>query len=1098
MVFPADPLPVRGALYMGAAVGWVDVTDDMRLERAASGGGVTITRGRGNEASDADPTGCAVTLNNAGGKYSPRNPVGPYLGLIGRNTPLRVAVGPPAQAAAMWGVRRGAGGLSTPDHPTLRITGDIDVRFYGRGRWTAGPGELAMDLGGRYNANGNQRSWQVYCNRRGVLGVLWSPDGTLAARRELFADAPVSPAPDGTLAVRVTLDVDNGAGGVTARFYQAPTLAGPWVQLGTDRVAAGASSIHAGTAPLQLGETPSITERTFTGDLIAAELRDGIDGTLVAAPDLTTVPDLTVRTFVDAVGRTWSAAPTVALVDRSIRAITEVASWPPRWDLSGRDLWVPVQGSGVLRRLSQGAATLRSPVYRTFVSYNPLAYLPLEEGSDATRPASAAAGIPYGTATDVEYGADAGVAFGGTAGAAKMTTVTASISTPVRAGSAANGHWSAAFYVRLAAAPFAGDRLMFRARVAGGSVARYELFVSSSTYRWVAYDAAGAVVGDRTSGYGTGAEPTRWVAFALDVFADSGGTRWAGVWHGIGSTAFYASQPGGDFVAGPIGNVTSVELLGSDYAVDALFAHLVVTPNELPFVREEFRRVSTGYAGERAGERIYRLAGEAGVAVEMVGDPTQTEACGPQKPATLVELLRAAARVDGGILQESRSLLGLYYRTRRSLYNQVATPLSYAGGQLAEPFEPVDDDDAVTNDVTVSRSGGGSARATRATGPLSTAAPPAGVGIYDTSVTLDVAADGQLPDQAGWRLHLGTVDEARYPRIRADLAAPGYTPELAAAAAAVDAGDLLALTDLPAWLPPGPTPAMVQGYTEKLDAYTREITYTATPGSPWTVGVVAPDSQSSLDDGPAVSRFAGDSTLAAPAAAAATRLQTTSSVIGWTLRRGPAYPLRLNVGGEQLDIGMVGDVITTNPWIVDGLTGWGGMGGTLALAPAVTRGPYATLRVTPSAGTASSVRALSRVTAAAGQVYALGAWILSPGGWPAGVQVVAEWADASNTALTAGVGPLVAIPAGVWTWVEAELLAPATTTSVRYRVTQNGTQTAANIWHATQLIITPRSTYAGLTQTLTVAPGGRGLNGAPRDHAAGVAVDVWHNAHIPL
>ncbi|WP_307937227.1 hypothetical protein [Salinispora arenicola] len=91
---------------------------------------------------------------------------------------------------------------------------------------------------------------------------------------------------------------------------------------------------------------PGIVTGPLAGDLFAAQVRDGIDGLVVAAPDLNTVPDLTVDTFTDTAGRLWTAGPTVDLVDRSARAFAEVSSWPPRWDLSGTDVWVPVQGAG--------------------------------------------------------------------------------------------------------------------------------------------------------------------------------------------------------------------------------------------------------------------------------------------------------------------------------------------------------------------------------------------------------------------------------------------------------------------------------------------------------------------------------------------------------------------------------------------------------------------------------------------------------------------------------------------------------------------------------------------------------------------------------
>ena len=78
------PLPaLRYELSVGGQ--WTDVTGDV-YERDA----VTTRRGQQDGASSADPSRATLTLNNRAGKYSPRNPVSAYYGLIGRNTPFRM------------------------------------------------------------------------------------------------------------------------------------------------------------------------------------------------------------------------------------------------------------------------------------------------------------------------------------------------------------------------------------------------------------------------------------------------------------------------------------------------------------------------------------------------------------------------------------------------------------------------------------------------------------------------------------------------------------------------------------------------------------------------------------------------------------------------------------------------------------------------------------------------------------------------------------------------------------------------------------------------------------------------------------------------
>lgn len=64
---------------------WVDITADVRVDP-----GPVINFGIKNEAGLADPAQCELVVNNRDGRYSPRNPAGPYYGHLTRNTPLRV------------------------------------------------------------------------------------------------------------------------------------------------------------------------------------------------------------------------------------------------------------------------------------------------------------------------------------------------------------------------------------------------------------------------------------------------------------------------------------------------------------------------------------------------------------------------------------------------------------------------------------------------------------------------------------------------------------------------------------------------------------------------------------------------------------------------------------------------------------------------------------------------------------------------------------------------------------------------------------------------------------------------------------------------
>jgi hypothetical protein len=101
------------------------------------------------------PGSCTITFNNKGGYFSPRNPLSPLYGQIGRNTPVRVsAVGgtPWLNHPASGPARQRA---STPDAAVLDIVGDLDVRFDVEPLdWNAAG---IVELGGKYGAAGNGR-----------------------------------------------------------------------------------------------------------------------------------------------------------------------------------------------------------------------------------------------------------------------------------------------------------------------------------------------------------------------------------------------------------------------------------------------------------------------------------------------------------------------------------------------------------------------------------------------------------------------------------------------------------------------------------------------------------------------------------------------------------------------------------------------------------------------------------------------------------------------------------------------------------------------------------------------------------------------------
>jgi hypothetical protein len=871
MVFPQDPLDVHTELQIGGS--WTDISVAPYLRNK-----ITITGGRQDEGSHVDPSSCAVTINNRAGTYSPRNPTSALYGKIGRNTPLRlsVAAGSPFLGATdetAPGVR-----VSTPSAAPVQITGDLDAR------WDIEPADLdainAVELGGKWGSSG-QRSWHAYLFA-GSIRFGWTVDGTT----EELASAPLQSAVHPRrFCVRLTVDVDNGASGRDVTFYTAPTMAGPWTQVGGTQTVAGTSPTFSSTAALELGDTSGDNFLNSACRIYAFELRSGIGGTLVANPDFTTLTP-GVLTFTDGAGRVWTANSTSAITNRRPRHVGETSDWPQRWDVDGKDVYVPLQSAGISRRLGQGATPLDSALRRTLVAADPLAYWPLEDGSASTQ---AASGLLGGQPMRLTSGTVKFAAINGPDGSLSLPDITggAVLAAPVPGGTAAS--WTIECVV-LFPDGFTSGSTTVLGWTCPGTAQVWELGATPGPdgglfVRW-SNPTAASTYDDSFGGHVV--TDGRWHHIRVTVIQTGADIDFNLYFDGV--NIFETTSP--TVALGPIQFVTINPTMATDAHLPSV-GHLAVWS---PMTNTLTYDAVSGFSGEPADGRLVRLTGEEGVPLVTPYGPAGDTPLGPQRSDTLLNLVQEAMDADVGILYEPRHTIALAARGRQSLYNQPATlTLNYqADGEVPPPLQPVEDDQATRNDVTRERLNGSSARATLDTGPLSTQAPPAGVGRYADSQTVNVEDDAQLSDIAGWWLHLGTWDEARYPQVTVDLAA---APWLIDQVTAVEVGDRITITHLPPWVAPGDVDLLVQGYTEVIGLYDWTITFNCTPAGPWRVAV--------LDD-PVLGRADTDgSRLAAGITATATsfQVQVTDGPL-WTT--DPAdFPLDIAVGGEVMTVGAI-------------------------------------------------------------------------------------------------------------------------------------------------------------------------------------------------
>lgn len=896
--FPQSILDLRTELLLGGV--WTDISKKVYYRDA-----VTVVRGHPDESSAANPTAGALTLDNRSGDFSPRNPLGAHYGLLTKNTQLRQSV--PEGASYLRSETDTASYASCPDSNALDVTGDLEVQID-----VTLTDYHSTALAAKYASAGNQRSWALLFNYDSTLTFVWSSDGTSANAHTAASTLPIPPPVLRRFAVKATLAVATG----TVTFYTANTIGGSWTQLGTPVVLGSATSVFASTTPVTVGynatwasEAPGPSSPTphvgYTGKVHAFKLLNGIGGTVVANPDFTAQVAGT-RAFQDGHANLWTLAGTAEISDRKYRLHGEVPAWPPRWDPTGADVYAPVQPSGLLRRLTQGTPPVFSALYRAYVratgSSVPLAYWPCEDGTGATQLAAAIGPSAMSVA--------------GTPTLASDTTFDSSQSLPLLSKSTWTGIPPAATTAPtvntvkfLLAVPTGGatTNSTLISVYTTGTVARIDtVYTTGGNLTITGYNTAGTTLftlGPFGTGVGLGVDGTPLLA-QLSLTPDGAGvdcTYQALTLGGSSSPGSISAVPA--VAAGSIGQVTKVIVNPGGVADSVAVGHITVgVADDIA----SYYNPLNAWAFEPAGARFTRLCAEEGIASRVIGaqgnivqhSSADTVQMGAQTPQAIVPLLQECESADLGLIFEPRQVLGLGYRTRASMLNQpVAVALDYSLADLSDPVEPTDDDQLTANDITVQRtSGGSSARQVLTTGALSIQPPPNGVGSYGSAPpAVNLASDTQLNNEAGWLLHLGTVNDVRYPTLsvdlaRSELAALYYTLQ------DLDVGDRVTVANTPAWLPPDGISQIVRGANETCYSYIFTEAFVCVPESPYRVGVY---------DDPVLGRYDTDASAlrGGYSSGATTLLVATTNPNSPLWTTAPAdFPFDIAAGGERMTV----------------------------------------------------------------------------------------------------------------------------------------------------------------------------------------------------
>ncbi|MEV8032290.1 hypothetical protein [Streptomyces sp. NPDC086182] len=586
---------------------------------------------------------------------------------------------------------------------------------------------------------------------------------------------------------------------------------------------------------------------------------------------------------------------------KSYRLWGEVSEWAPGWDSTGTDVWTDVTVTGILQRLAQAPAPDRSVIYTAItdpVASSVVAYWPCE---DADGSASLASALTSGSP----------MTFTGSPTLASYSGFLASDPLPVLtsgyvSGGVARYDDPSATQVRfLCFIPAAGlsdgkvicsiDQVDYSA----GAPQFWEVYYSTTdannslVLRTHASDGSflGVLLPHTLDVRGrllyvsvelpeTGTGTTRALRLKDVTTSQTYSVTDSATLPTLTRVTRVQFGPASRSVVGPI---------GTQYLPGVAIGHVTVENAITPI---DALGVRLNPVGEVAGRRIQRLCGEEAIPVDWVGDLDDTVALGAQGRQNVLALVQEATLADGGLLYENRAVLGLGYRTRASLHGQdPALVLDYPSFNLAQVPVPVEDDRYVQNKVTVTVNGvTGSYEA--ATGPLSTALPPAGMGVYGSDVTLNLSTNSTttLQDQAAWRVRLGTVDEARFPQISVNLAHPSITPDMRRAILALRLGDRVQVTNPPAWLPPDTIDQLVLGMAETITHFEHRLTFTCAPAAPYNQVGYLDSSTARVDTDDSVLLTAvgtGDTSLdVAPVRDPSMLWTTDTAEVPWDVRVG--------------------------------------------------------------------------------------------------------------------------------------------------------------------------------------------------------------------
>lgn len=846
---------------------WRDVTGHVLYDQR-----VHITRGRGDAATVTPPQTCSFGLSNQDLRYTPHNPMGPYYGHLGQNTPVEVLKVLASDSFSRT-VTSGWGVADTGQSWNSGLFGAGGSVLLSNWNVTPGAGTMSVPATSAYRAARiTSESYRdvdyqhdVSIPITNVTGGNLEP-GNVYLRHDRATDI-------GYLC-RVVITT---AEAVTVTFHH--TSVG---ELATPVTVAGLTHSSAQTLRIRC----QAEGNTLRAKVWAVGTGEPYDWAITVHDTRITTAGLVGPRNGIAAGNT-NALPIVFSVSNirvaSMRSATELSAPKSASDVSGRVRTASIESAGILRRLGQGDAPQQSVLRRAILglSAQPKAYWPCEDIASATGGPSS--GLPGGApmAGAPDYAAD-DTTFACSAPLPTLPGVGGGLYgvVPTFVSSGAN---QVRWLMRIPDAGITDGITILRVLTTGGTTGFWDVrYNAGGGLSLIVFDPNGTQIYGVGMAFDVEGKARR---YSLELTQNGADVDWA-----LSEVSPEAATGVDSTLTGrTFGRMSEVLLTPGE---DTVVGHITVENS----VTSAFDLVDQlgAFAGETAVDRLIRLAEENSVPFAYIGNASDSAAMGPQRVDTLVNLMRECADTDGGSLGESRGVVGLKYRTRASAYAQTpAVTVDCSLTQLRHPFQPVPDDRDTVNDITVKRASGGEFRRTLDVGRMSTLPPPVGIGRYDDTHDANSHTEAVAGYLADWLLALGTIDEPRYPELGLTLDSADVVT-LRQAALDVDTDDLVRVVNAGAYVGVfDPIDQLIRGTKETLSNIEHTLVFNATPAAPYAVAVL--DAATAVLD-------SGSSTLATGYSATATSISVVTSNAGDLWATAGIFPRVIMVAGETMTV----------------------------------------------------------------------------------------------------------------------------------------------------------------------------------------------------